>query len=201
VVFNCCQAWSALPVAAIARRAKTPMTESRSRDLRRRSRSARRNTSSGLSPISRAITKCRSCPSPRSRKSAANTPSPFPVPGDNAGGKEFPISVPGIALNEQWDQWAVRMSRCKETNLFVDRIALHGGRRGNQDQRSRVVECSDHLVCQRATRIEIVPVTKDRAQLFGERSHGRFAADQILVDPKTLEPSAQPLGAPVSRWL
>jgi len=109
--------------------------------------------------------------------------------------------VPGIALNEQWDQWAVRMSRCKDTNLFVDRIALRRGRRGNQDQRSRVGECSNHLVRQRATRVEIVPVTKDRAQLFGERSHGRFAADQILVDPKTLEPSAQPLGAPVSRWL
>jgi len=106
----------------------------------------------------------------------------------------FPIRVPGLTRNDQWDQWAVRMSQCKEANLFVDRIALRSGRRGDQDQRGRVVEGSDGLGCQRATRIEIVPVTKDRAQLLGDRSHRRFAADQIFANAKALKPPVQPLG-------
>src|SRR3954467_5239705 len=86
------------------------------------------------------------------------------------------------------------MSRRKEPDLFVYWIALRRSRRGDQDQRGRVIECNDGLSRQRATRIEIVPVAKDGAQLLRDRSRGGFATDQILVNTKALEPSVHPLG-------
>ena len=190
-------------MAAIASSAKIPMTELRIRDLRRRSRSARRNTSSGLSPINRAITlaSASSRPSPLSRKSAANTPSPFPIFGDNAGGKHSLSGCPGspAMISGISGRFGCRNAKRPTSSLTGLLFAAAG-----EAIRINAAELSRAATVWAAN---VPPASKScRSRKIGRSCLG-IGPIGVSRPTKSLpmrKPSSRPcsrLAAPVSRWL
>jgi hypothetical protein len=69
------------------------------------------------------------------------------------------------------------MPRLEKAHLFVDRLALGRGGRGQQDQRGGRVERRYRLFAESSAGVEIVTVAEDWAQLLWDSSDRCGAAD------------------------
>jgi hypothetical protein len=105
----------------------------------------------------------------------------------------FPFGVAWLAVEDQRYQRPVGMALAKQAHLVVDRPAVSRSGRSEEDPRASSVDRRNGLLAERATGVEIVPVAKDRSQLFGDRAHRRSTTDQVLVDPKLFQVAMQSL--------